>query len=152
MTKYSLYEMINLLRTGLWYGGEVDKLGYIGRAERVSTSVSGCGLSGIYISHDTTLESCEVSAQGGGCELLISQYQPYMGTNVIYLLESANPDRVLFCAQVADIVSGYREPYMWSHNLYKRNSFGIERRYGTGHNSMWGGKIAGPRQSRFFGR
>nr|WP_316932452.1 DUF5456 family protein [Bacteroides fragilis] len=45
-----------------------------------------------------------------------------------------------------------RNPYLWSHNLYKRNSFGIERRYDTGHSSMWGGRIAVPRQSKFFGR
>ena len=152
MMTYSLYEMISLLRTGLWCGGEVDKLGYISRAERVSASVSGCGLSGIYISHDTMLESCELSGQGGGCELLISQYQPYVGTHVTYLLESTTSDRVLFLAKIADIVSGYRDPYMWSHNLYRRNSFGIERRYSTGHSSMWGGRIAGPRQSKFFGR
>lgn len=152
MAMYSLYEMVSLLRTGLWFGGEVDKLGYIGVAEPCSVSVSCCGLLGLYISHDTTLERCELSGQGGGCELLISQYQPYAGTYVTYLLESANSDRVLFLAQVADILSGYRDPFIWSHNLYKRNSFGIERRYGTGHSSMWGGRISGPRQSRFFGR
>ena len=152
MMTYSLYEMISMLRTGLWQGGEVDRLGYIGRAELVSSSASGCGLLGVYISHDTTLESCELSAQGGGCELLISQYQPYTGTHVTYLLESATSDRVLFLAQVADVLSGYRDPYLWSHNLYKRNSFGIERRYGSGHSSMWGGRIGGPRQSKFFGR
>lgn len=152
MAMYSLYEMVSLLRTGLWCGGEVDKLGYIGEAECTSSSVSGCGLLGVHISHDMTLEICELSGQGGGCELLISQYQPYAGTYVTHILESANSDRVLFLAQVADILSGYRDPFIWSHNLYKRNSFGIERRYSTGHSSMWGGRIAGPRQSRFFGR
>ena len=93
MAIYSLHEMAGLLKTGLWQGGEVEKLGYIGTA-----------------------------------------------------------DRRLLLAKLEDILADRRNPYLWSHNLYKRNSFGIERRYDTGHSSMWGGRIAAPRQSKFFGR
>ena len=32
MAIYSLHEMAGLLKTGLWQGGEVEKLGYIGTA------------------------------------------------------------------------------------------------------------------------
>ena len=153
MDIYSLHEMAGLLKTGLWQGGEVDKLGYIGRAIPCSSRASAaCGLSGVYISYDTMLESCEVSGQGGGCELLISQYQPYTGTYMTYTLESHLSDRRLLLAKLEDILAGRRNPYLWSHNLYKRNSFGIERRYDTGHSSMRGGRITQPRQSRFFGR
>ena len=132
MAIYSLHEMAGLLKTGLWQGGEVEKLGYIGTAVPHASPAPACGLTGVYISYDTMLERCEVSMQGGGCELFISQYHPYTGTYMTYVLES--------------------NPYLWSHNLYKRNSFGIERRYDTGHSSMWGGRIAAPRQSKFFGR
>ena len=125
MAIYSLHEMAGLLKTGLWQGGEVEKLGYIG---------------------------CEVSMQGGGCELFISQYHPYTGTYMTYVLESNLSDRRLLLAKLEEILADRRNPYLWSHNLYKRNSFGIERRYDTGHSSMWGGRIAVPRQSKFFGR
>lgn len=152
MDTYSLHEMAGLLKIGFWQGGEVEKLGYIGRAVPCSSPASACGLSGIYINYDTMLERCEVSGQGGGCELFISQYQPYTGTYMIYVLESDLSDRRLLLAKLEDILADRRNPYLWSHNLYKRNSFGIEHRYDTGHNSMWGGRIAGARQSKFFGR
>ena len=109
-------------------------------------------LTGVYISYDTMLERCEVSMQGGGCELFISQYHPYTGTYMTYVLESNLSDRRLLLAKLEEILADRRNPYLWSHNLYKRNSFGIERRYDTGHSSMWGGRIAVPRQSKFFGR
>lgn len=153
MDIYSLHKMAGLLKTGLWQGGEIDKLGYIGRAVlRSSSSVTACGLSGVYISYDTMLESCEVSMQGGGCELIISQYHPYTRTYMTYVLESNFSDRRLLLAKLQDILADRRNPYVWSHNLYKRNLFGIERRYDSGHSSIRGGRIAEPRQSRFFGR
>ena len=139
MAIYSLHEMAGLLKTGLWQGGEVEKLGYIGTAVPHASPAPACGLTGVYISYDTMLERCKVSMQGGGCELFISQYHPYTG-------------RRLLLAKLEEILADRRNPYLWSHNLYKRNSFGIERRYDTGHSSMWGGRIAAPRQSKFFGR
>lgn len=80
MAIYSLHEMAGLLKTGLWQGGEVEKLGYIGTAVPHASPAPACGLTGVYISYDTMLERCEVSMQGGGCELFISQYHPYTGT------------------------------------------------------------------------
>ena len=129
-----------------------EKLGYIGTAVPHASPAPACGLTGVYISYDTMLERCEVSMQGGGCELFISQYHPYTGTYMTYVLESNLSDRRLLLAKLEDILADRRNPYLWSHNLYKRNSFGIERRYDTGHSSMWGGRIAAPRQSKFFGR
>lgn len=152
MAIYSLHEMAGLLKTGLWQGGEVEKLGYIGTAVPHASPAPACGLTGVYISYDTMLERCEVSMQGGGCELFISQYHPYTGTYMTYVLESNLSDRRLLLAKLEERLADRRNPYLWSHNLYKRNSFGIERRYDTGHSSMWGGRIAVPRQSKFFGR
>lgn len=152
MDIYSLHKMVGLLKTGLWQGGEVDKLGYIGRPIPRPCSATACGVSGVYISYDTMLESCEVSMQGGGCELIISQYHPYTRAYMTYVLKSDLSDRRLFLAKLQDILADRRNPYVWSHNLYKRNSFGIERRYDTGHSSIRGGRIAEPRQSKFFGR
>lgn len=74
MAIYSLHEMAGLLKTGLWQGGEVEKLGYIGTAVPHASPAPACGLTGVYISYDTMLERCEVSMQGGGCELFI--YNP----------------------------------------------------------------------------
>lgn len=88
MAIYSLHEMAGLLKTGLWQGGEVEKLGYIGTAVPHASPAPACGLTGVYISYDTMLERCEVSMQGGGCELFISQYHPYTGTYMTYVLES----------------------------------------------------------------
>lgn len=152
MTTRSLFEMIHLLKTGLWQGGEVDKLGYIGAAVAYPAVARDCGLQGIPMNHDTMLEGCELSSQGGGCELLLSQYQPYTGTYVLYMLESNLSDRILLLAKMADILSDQRDAYVWSHNLNKRNVFGINRNYRASYSSMRGGSIATPRQSRFFGR
>lgn len=152
MVVYSLYEMTGLLKMGLWQGGEVEKLGYIGTASICSYSAPDCGLSGYYVSYDTMLERCESSAQGNGCELLISQYQPYAGTYTTYQLKSNVANRELFLSELADIVIDKRNPYVWSHNIYKRNAFAIERRYTANNNSMRSGRIEVPRQSKIFGR
>ena len=66
MAIYSLHEMAGLLKTGLWQGGEVEKLGYIGTAVPHASPAPACGLTGVYISYDTMLERCEVSMQGAG--------------------------------------------------------------------------------------
>lgn len=152
MITHSLYEMIHLLKTGLWQGGEVDKLGYIGGAVPYPEVSCNCGLRGLPMSYDTMLEGCELSSQGGGCELLLSQYQPYTGTYALYVLESNLSDRILLLAKLADILAGQRDAYVWSHSLNKRNVFGINRSYQASYSSMRGGSIATPRQSRFFGR
>ena len=152
MDIYSLHEMVGLLKTDLWQGGEVEKLGYIGRAVPCSSPASACGLSGVYINYDTMLERCEASMQGGGCELFISQYQPYTGTYITYVLESNLSDRRLLLAKLEDVLADRRSPYLWSHNIYKRNIFSIDRNYQARYTSMRSGNIATPRQSKFFGR
>lgn len=152
MNIYSLHEMVGLLKAGLWRGGEVDKLGYIGTAVPCLSAAQACGLSGVYISYDTMLESCEVSMQGGGCELFMSQYHPYTGTYMTYVLESNLSDRTLLLAHLVDILTDQRSPYVWSHNIYKRNIFGINRSYQANYSSMRSGSIATPRRSNFFGR
>ena len=119
MAIYSLHEMAGLLKTGLWQGGEVEKLGYIGTAVPHASPAPACGLTGVYISYDTMLERCEVSMQGGGCELFISQYHPYTGTYMTYVLESNLSDRRLLLAKLEEILADRRNPYLWSHNLYK---------------------------------
>lgn len=69
-----------------------------------------CGLTGVYISYDTMLERCEVSMQGGGCELFISQYHPYTGTYMTYVLESNLSDRRLLLAKLEEILADRRNP------------------------------------------
>ena len=49
MAIYSLHEMAGLLKTGLWQGGEVEKLGYIGTAVPHASPAPACGLTGVYI-------------------------------------------------------------------------------------------------------
>jgi hypothetical protein len=88
----------------------------------------------------------------GGCELFISQYQPYTGTYITYVLESNLSDRRLLLAKLEDILADRRSPYLWSHNIYKRNIFSIDRNYQARYTSMRSGNIATPRQSKFFGR
>ena len=44
MAIYSLHEMAGLLKTGLWQGGEVEKLGYIGTAVPHASPAPACGL------------------------------------------------------------------------------------------------------------
>lgn len=151
MEVYSLHEMTGLLKTGLWMGGEVSNLGYIGPAE-CRPSASGCGMLGVYISYDTMLEKCVPSPQGGGCELLLSQYRPYTGTFATYVLESNVADREVFLSRLIEVLADARAPYLWSHNITRRNIFGIERRYGGLSSGMWMGNIATPRRSRLFGR
>lgn len=152
MDVYSLHEMTGLLKTGLWQGGEVSKLGYIGTVISCRHFASGCGVLGIYISYDTMLERCIPSSQGGGCELVISQYQPYTGTFTTYALESNLADREVLLARLMEALADERAPYVWSHNINRRNIFGIDRKYGGLSNGMWTGNIATPRQSRMFGR
>lgn len=43
MKTYTLYEMTALLKTGLWSGGEVEKLGYLGTAVPCAPPAHGCG-------------------------------------------------------------------------------------------------------------
>lgn len=45
MAIYSLHEMAGLLKTGLWQGGEVEKLGYIGTAVPHASPAPACGLT-----------------------------------------------------------------------------------------------------------
>lgn len=152
MEVYTLYEMTALLKAGIWSGGEVEKLGYLGPPVFCASPAYGCGLTGIAVDHDTMVERCEVLASGGGCKLLISQYCPYTGAYVACIVESALSDRLTLLAQLADTVAGKRDPYVWSHNLYKRNVFGLERRHGGSHSSMRSGEVHMPRKSKFFGR
>ena len=42
MAIYSLHEMAGLLKTGLWQGGEVEKLGYIGTAVPHASPAPAC--------------------------------------------------------------------------------------------------------------
>ena len=49
MAIYSLHEMAGLLKTGLWQGGEVEKLGYIGTAVPHASPAPACGLTGVMI-------------------------------------------------------------------------------------------------------
>lgn len=150
MELYSLHEMTGLLKTGLWKGGEVNKLGYIGAVVDCQPFASGCGMLGVYINYDTMLENCELSSQGGGCELVISQYQPYTGTYTTYMLESNLADREVLLSRLLEMTVDARSPYIWSHNINRRNIFGIDRKYGGSSSSMWLGNIATPRQSRMF--
>lgn len=152
MTTYSLYELAGMLKTGLWQGGEVEKLGYIGSPVSCAPSAKSYGLQGVYISYDTVLESCEGSAQGGGCELLISQYLPYTGTYALYKLESHLRDRGLLLSRLHDVLTDKRNPYVWSYNLSGNNVYAIKRRYGSTYSSIRGGAIATPRESKRFGR
>lgn len=152
MEIYTLYEMTALLKTGLWSGGEVEKLGYLGTAVPCGLPAHGCGLTGIAVDHDTMVERCEVSASGNGCELLISQYRPYTGDFVACTVTSTLSDRQTLLMQLSDTVAGKRDPYVWSHNVYKTNIFAIGRRYGSGHTSLRTGSIDPPRKSKIFGR
>lgn len=152
MKIYTLFEMTALLKAGLWSGGEVEKLGYLGPPVACAPPACGCGLTGIAVDHDTMVERCEVSVSGGGCKLLISQYRPYAGAYVACVVKSTLSDRQALLMCLADTVSGKRDPYVWSHNLYKRNVFGLERRYEGSHSSMRSGEVHMPRKSKFFGR
>ncbi|MCC8171293.1 MAG: DUF5456 family protein [Parabacteroides sp.] len=152
MTAYSLYELAGMLKIGLWQGGEVEKVGYIGAPVSCTPTAKSYGLQGVYISYDTMLESCEGSAQGGGCELLISQYQPYTGTYALYKLESHLRDRDLLLSRLHAILTDQRNPYVWSYNLSESNVYAIKRRYGNTYSSIRGGAIATPRGSKRFGR
>lgn len=152
MKTYTLYEMTVLLKTGLWSGGEVEKLGYLGTAVPCATPAHGCGLTGIAVDHDTMVERCEVSASGAGCKLLISQYRPYAGAYVACIVTSTLSDRQTLLMQLSDTVAGKRDPYSFSHDLYKRNAFSLERRYKGNFSSMRSGEAHMPRKSKFFGR
>lgn len=152
MSTYTFFEMVALLKTGLWTGGEVEKLGYLGAAVPCELPACGCGLAGFAVGHDTMVERCDVSASGDGCKLLISRYRPYTGDYVACMVESAFSDRQALLMCLSDTLAGKRDPYVWSHNLYKRNGFGIERRYEGNHSSMRSGEIQMPRKSKFFGR
>lgn len=152
MEIYTLYEMTALLKAGLWSGGEVEKLGYLGPPVPCAPPSRGCGLTGIAVDHDTMVERCEVSVSGGGCKLLISQYRPYAGAYVACVVKSTLSDRQALLMCLSDMVAGKRDPYVWSHNLYKRNAFGLERRYEGNHSSMRSGEAHMPRKSKFFGR
>ena len=152
MKTYTLFEMTALLKAGLWSGGEVEKLGYLSTAVPCAPPAAGCGLAGIAVDHDTMVERCEVSASGDGCKLLISQYRPYAGAYVTCTVASTLSDRQTLLMCLSDTVAGKRDPYVWSHNLYKRNVFGLERRYARNHSSMRSGEVHMPRKSKFFGR
>ena len=52
MAIYSLHEMAGLLKTGLWQGGEVEKLGYIGTAVPHASPAPACGLTGVCMYHN----------------------------------------------------------------------------------------------------
>lgn len=65
MAIYSLHEMAGLLKTGLWQGGEVEKLGYIGTAVPMLPAPA-CGLMGVYISYDTMLRDAKSRCKAAG--------------------------------------------------------------------------------------
>lgn len=151
MDTCSLYEMMVLVRAGLWPGGAVEKLGVVGAAVPWPSSASACGLTGVYVSYDAMVESCTFS-EGGGCRFVLSLYCPYAGTYSVYALESdlSGPD--VFLAALADVMEDKRETYVWSHNINKRNIFALERRYGGEHSSVRSGKIGSSVGSRMFRR
>lgn len=152
MKTYTLYEMVGLLRLGVWQGGMVEKLDYIGSAVCEQTDAVDCGWRGVYITVNAMMESCEVSDSGAGCTLRISLYDPYSGTFEIYSLETSVSGREWLASKIEDIAMGRREDYIWSHNIYKNNIYNIERRHTAQHSSMRSGSIDGPRQSKRFKR
>lgn len=60
-----------------------------------------------------------------------------------YVLESNLSDRRLLLAKLEDILADQEESLpMDRTTCTKEIHSGIERRYDTGHSSMWGGRIA----------
>lgn len=151
MMLYTLYEMSTLIKMGLWQGGEVETLGYMGEAT-ATNSGEQAGLCGVYIGYDTMIERCERSDQGSGCTLELSLYDPYESGYKRYLLESIITSREELIDKIEEIVLDRRAPYVWSHNIQGGNIYAIERRYSAQHTSMRSGAIDRPRRSKIFGR
>lgn len=152
MQTYTLYEMVSLIRLGVWQGGMVDKLDYISPVISEQSSQSDCGMMGEYISYDAMLERCEMSADAKSCELDISLYTPYEGEYKSYTLCSSISNRDYLWSKLEEVIQDIRQVYVWSHNLNKNNIYHIERKYGANHSSMRSGSIGSPRESKIFRR
>lgn len=153
MKIYTLYEMVGMLRLGLWQGGMVDKLDYISPViEEPSSSAREYGVMGVHISYDAMLEGCEVSADAKSCQFDISIYDPYTGCYKIYRVCSSIANREYLWSKLEEVIQDIRQAYVWSHNVNKTNIYHIQRRYGTSHSSMRSGSIGSPRESKIFRR
>lgn len=79
---YNIYEMIHGLKFGIWQGGEIDQLGYVGMVkdkQHYSTLEHNRCMS---ISHDTFIDTTKKTAM----TLKICIYHPYNHEYIEYHL------------------------------------------------------------------
>ena len=148
MNNYSLYDMLGLIKLGVWQGGEVDTLGYVGRAVSCDVEVSKDGVLGVYyLSYDVVILRNEYS-EDGGINLMLGLYHPYKRGFSKYKLRVDVVSEQELTNRLTKLIEGEPKRLVWSHNIYKKYPFRHERKYKAEYNSIRSGTIGTTRRNR----
>ena len=148
MNNYSLYDMLGLIKLGVWSGGEVDVLGYVGRAVRCEDIESDGGVSCLYyLSYDVIVLKSSSGADGE-IKLTLGLYQPYERCLSRYTLNVNAVSEIELRKRLTNLVEGGQKSLVWSHNIYKKNPFHHESKYKAVYGSVRGGSIGTTRRNR----
>lgn len=147
MQNYSLYDMFGLIKLGVWQGGKIDTVGYVGRAVRCDSEVSKELLSGLYVSYDVIiLQDNEVV--DGVVNLMLALYEPYQqGFRKFRLRIDVESSQELTNRLIKLI---YAEPkrIVELDNRRDKSFFKYERKYIGDYTSMYSGRSATTRRHR----
>lgn len=148
MNNYSLYDMLGLIKLGVWQGGEVETLGYVGRAVSCDSGVSENGLLGLYyLSYDVVILQNEYS-EDGGIDLILGLYLPYKRGFSKYKLRVNAVSQQELTNRLIKLIEGEPKRLVWSHNIYKKNPFRHQPKHSANYSSLRSGPIGTTRRNR----
>ena len=149
MQNYTLYDMIGLVKLGVWQGARVEGIGFVGGVSQCDVELENSDLfSGIYLSHDVIIIK-NITNENAEVNLTLGIYQPYheQGFQKFQMKVDVDSEQELI-DRLISVVEGVARKIGLSDHVYTRSPFHYQRRYGTNYVNARSGSLSSTRRNR----